>query len=275
MHSKIVLTLGCPGDIALAYHLEVHLHYLFNVSESWWIALQHIGIMGEWLQHADLPGFTDTHAQHVRGEISQVDVDLVSSDDSNSGSEVESVANEDDNVDDLIDNLSRDCEAETSEGDMNAESHYSLISDNGRSSISHSRGVLTRRTDHPHIPTSFPLPTGLLGSTFGKSWVQDDGVREAERQCGMYWCTGSDVLSVVEPTSWINGWAITRYAEAVARECGNIWLADHLPAQVLISIREYLSTVTSGDITTQVKRVHALAHDVAQVCFTLARKPMN
>jgi hypothetical protein len=100
-------------------------------------------------------------------------------------------------------------------------------------------------------------------------------VREAERQCGMYWCTGSDVLSVVEPTSWINGRAITLYAEAVARECEDIRLADHLPAQVLISIREYLSAVTSGDIMTRAKRVRALAHDVAQVRFTLAKKPMN
>ena len=49
MHSKIVLTLGCPGDIMLVYHLEVHLHYLFDVSESWRIALQCIGMMGEWL----------------------------------------------------------------------------------------------------------------------------------------------------------------------------------------------------------------------------------
>ena len=164
----------------------------------------------------DLPGFTDTHAQHVQGEISQVDADLVSSDDSNSGGEVESVANKDDNVDNLIDNLPTDHEAEMSEGDMDAESCYSLISDNGRSSISHSRGVLTRWTDHPHIPTSFPLPIGPLGSTFSKSQVQDDSAHEAERQCSMYWCTGSDVLLVVDPTSWINGWAITLYAEAVA-----------------------------------------------------------
>ena len=91
----------------------------------------------------------------------------------------------------------------------------------------------------------------------------------------MYWCTGSNVLSVVEPTLWINGRAITFYAEAVVRECGDIRLADHLPAQVLISIREYLSTVTSGDIMTRAKQVRALAHDVTQVHFTLARKPMN
>src|SRR6266481_8781418 len=81
----IVLMLRCPGDIALTYHLEVRLHYLFNVSESWQIALQGIGIMGEWLQCVDLPGFAETQAQHVRGEISQVDADLVSSDDGNSG----------------------------------------------------------------------------------------------------------------------------------------------------------------------------------------------
>ena len=91
----------------------------------------------------------------------------------------------------------------------------------------------------------------------------------------MYWCTGSDVLLVVEPTSWINGGAITLYAEAVARECGDIWLADHLSAQVLISIQEYLSAITSSDITTRAKQVRALAHDAAQVRFTLARKPMN
>ena len=79
----------------------------------------------------------------------------------------------------------------------------------------------------------------------------------------------------MELTSWINGQAITLYAEAVARECGDLRLADHLPVQVLVSIREYLSSVTSGDIMTQAKWVRALAHDVAQVPFALPRKPMS
>ena len=79
----------------------------------------------------------------------------------------------------------------------------------------------------------------------------------------------------MEPTSWINGRAITLYAEAVARECGDLRLADHLPAQVIVSIRVCLSSVTSGDIMTQAKRVRALAHDVAQVRFALPRKPMS
>ena len=102
---------------------------------------------------------------------------MVSSDDRNSGGEVESVADEYDNTDDLINNLPGESEAETPEGDLDDESRYTLISDTGGSSLSQSRSVLTRRpTDHLQIPTSLLLPTAALGSTFCKSRVQDDGV---------------------------------------------------------------------------------------------------
>ncbi len=74
---------------------------------------------------------------------------------------VESVADKDDNTDDLnqlINNLPRESEAKMPEGDMDDGSHYSLISDTGGSSMSQSRGILTRLTDHPEILTSFLPP---------------------------------------------------------------------------------------------------------------------
>ena len=90
--------------------------------------------------------------------------------------------------------------------------------------------------------------------------------RMLDRQIGLYWCKGSDVESVAHLNAWINGRAIMLYAETVVQECGDARQADHLPAQVLVTVREYLDACARGDKATQTKRVQSLAHEVAQVC---------
>jgi hypothetical protein len=66
------------------------------------------------------------------------------------------------------------------------------------------------------------------------------------------------------------------YAEAVVRECGETRFADHLPTQVLVTLREYLDACMRGEIDTQAKHVNSLAHEVAQVTLcTSASNDVN
>jgi hypothetical protein len=50
------------------------------------------------------------------------------------------------------------------------------------------------------------------------------------------------------------------------QECGEARHADHLPAQAMVTVREYLEACVRGDSEIQSKRVQSLAHEVAQVC---------
>jgi hypothetical protein len=110
---------------ALAYQLEVQLHYIYNVSENWHEAIQAIGIRGEWVQCCDLPGMHETHTRHSRGALNDTDPGLVSSDDGGSdGGEVETAVDEDDHVDDLFENLPVEDTAETPEGDRGSEVNF-------------------------------------------------------------------------------------------------------------------------------------------------------
>ena len=75
------------------------------------------------MQHMELPGTKETFSQHKQ-VVNAADMDLVSSDDSNFGSEVKTVADEDDNVDDLIDNVPGKPIPQTPGGDIVVESQY-------------------------------------------------------------------------------------------------------------------------------------------------------
>jgi len=114
-----VANIIASDDPSLAYQLEVRLHYLYDVSEKWRMAIQPIGIDGEWMQHSDLPGASQTRACHSRGKLDLDSSDLFSSDDGGSEDEVESIADEDDNVDDLIENLPAEDAGEPPEGNWN------------------------------------------------------------------------------------------------------------------------------------------------------------
>lgn len=129
-----------PDDRALSYQLEVRLHHLFSVNEHWRPAIQRLYDAGAWMTREDLPGAAvETRAQHERGPVSTEEDDVVSSDDAASGSEIESVRDEDDVAAELIDLAMAEHEEETPETNDPPADFSEIPSDHGdmRSTFEH------------------------------------------------------------------------------------------------------------------------------------------
>jgi hypothetical protein len=102
--------------------LREQLHYLLDIGKHWRKAIQVVDVNGDWCIPVDLPGEDVTRSLHLHNDLNPTESgrassdDLASSDDSESGGELESMVDEDNIFDNLIENISDDHDPAMSEG---------------------------------------------------------------------------------------------------------------------------------------------------------------
>lgn len=213
------------------------------MSNSWRREL-HAPLDVKWLDRDDLPGshWVSTHTQRSAGDIPVEDEDVVSSDDDRSSQEIESHIDEDDDVDDLlerfdVDEVERDATVATDRGgEGNSEEDQDVIEGEW-----HRNHIQITNTDMDYViyevgdviwrdPESCVVPPSVVACT-----------------CDGYWCLEDDIATVATTTKWINGRAISVYAQCVAEECGANCHADHLSPLILVTVTEYQRAVEDGN----------------------------
>jgi hypothetical protein len=239
------------GDPVLEYHLNVMLHNLHTVSESWCAAL---GPTFEPV-HPDL-GWEATHAYHDVGSADIEDVqELVSSDDDSKG-EVESAGDEDELFGELVEDLAQSgaCEDDddgevTEEGDDGCESEGD-------------EAPASPRTTRFGTPSKLLYICILTLFTDGTISLNDDHVG---RKCGPYICTARDAVLLGQPTAWVEGRVITILAEWTVRQLGGTAFAEHLAPLLWLEVQEYRAAVESQNDKGAECRVESLIRLLSHV----------
>lgn len=176
------------------------------------------------MPRGDIPGMMETQVDRMCGDIGLLNDEIVSSDDSLDGGEVESAPNKDDPVDDLIKNLLDSHAAKTPEADLPVNTQLAM-------SVLEEDVVF----DFPIFPQR--LPSTLLEKPHPEVCIQQTA---PDRQYGPYWCKAKDVKEVTDATSWVHGHAILVYAEYMVQTCGEKHHTNHIPLEILVMVNKIL-----------------------------------